>query len=304
MTTFSPWAFHPHPIALAVVVVLGLAYAISLRRYRPTPPRRIAAGMVGLLFLLIALSWPLADMAAHVSLTALVIQRLLFLLAVPPLLTIGTPVPLMSRLTHPPAVDWLVRRCARPSIAVIVVTLIAVATLTTWPVEAQGSSPWARMGLDLALLSAGFVLWAPVLSELPGTDRPSAMGRAGYLIIQSIVPSFLAVIWIFARHPLYAHFAHGPELFGVTPVTDQQVAGFVAKLATIAALWTVAFVSLARAQQATASGRDPDPLLWSDVERHLERVERTQQRHVWPPSSDRTTSTPPQGPSSRPNHET
>jgi cytochrome c oxidase assembly factor CtaG len=285
--TSSAWAFHPHPEAWTAVVGLAAAYTVGVRRHGPATGRQRLLTGVGLLALLLALGWPLADLAAHTSLTALVVQRLLLVLATPPLLIVGLPRPLTARLTRPAAIDWVLRRCARPAVAVAVVTVVAVATLTTSAVEAQGSSPWARAGLDLALLAAGFVLWTPILNELPGTDRPSAIGRAGYLIVQSIVPSFLAVVWIFARHPLYPHFAKAPVLLGVSPLMDQQMAGFVAKFSTIAVLWTVAFVSLGRAQQAVTTGRDPDPLLWSDVERHLERVERQQRRRAWLPPSYR-----------------
>jgi putative membrane protein len=286
-TLRSPWVFQLHVATWLVVVALAVAHGAAVRRHGPATRRQITATAVGLVLLLVALTWPLADLAAHWSLTALVIQRLLLLLAVPPLLMIGLPPALWSRLTRPAAIDAVVRRCARPPIAVAVVTVIAVVTLTTGAVEAEGASAWARLGLDLALLIAGLVLWTPVLTELPGTDRPSPLGRAGYLIVQSIVPSFLAIIWIFARHPLYPHFAAGPRLLNVSPVMDQQVAGFVAKFATIAVLWTVAFVSLSRAQQTVSSGGDPDPLLWSDVERHLERAERRERRRgVWLPPSN------------------
>jgi putative membrane protein len=193
----------------------------------------------------------------------------------------------MAKLTRPAAVDWILRNCSRPAIAVVVVTVAAVATLVTAAVEAEGSSPWARAGLDLVLVASGFVLWIPVSPQLPATDRPSALGRAGYLIVQSVVPSFLAIVWIFARHPLYPHFANGARIFGVSPLLDQQLAGFVAKFATIGVLWTVAFVGLTRAQHAVSIGRDPDPLLWSDVQRHLERVERRERRRAWlPPRVD------------------
>jgi len=282
----SPWAFHLHGATWLVGMVLSVAYWAAVRRSAWPTRRQIVATVSALVLLLVALTWPLADLAAHTSLTALVVQRLLLLLAVPPLLMIGLPAPLMARLTRPAAIDWALRRCARPPIAVAVVTVIAVATLSTVAVEAEGSSAWARLGLDLALVAAGFVLWTPVLTELPGTDRPSALGRAAYLIVQSIVPSFLAVIWIFARHPLYPHFAQGARLWNVSPVMDQQMAGFVAKFATIAVLWTVAFVSLTRAQHVVATGGDPDPLLWSDVERHLERAERVERRRAaWLPPS-------------------
>lgn len=281
--TSSALAFHAHPEAWSVVAILATGYAVGVRRHGPAARRQILFTAGGLLALLLALGWPLADLAAHTSLTALVVQRLLLLLAAPLLLIMGLPHPLSARLTRPAAIDWVLSRCARPAVAVAVVTVVAVATLTTPAVQAQGTSPWARAGLDLALVLAGFVLWTPILNELPGTDRPSALGRAGYLIVQSIVPSFLAIVWIFARHPLYPHFAKAPVLLGVSPLMDQQMAGFVAKFSTIAVLWTVAFVSLSRAQQAVTSGRDPDPLLWSDVERHLERVERRQRRRSWLP---------------------
>jgi cytochrome c oxidase assembly factor CtaG len=127
------------------------------------------------------------------------------------------------------------------------------------------------------LVLTGFVLWAPVLSLLPASSRPSALGRAGYLIVQSIVPAFLAFVWIFARHPLYPALAH-TQVAGMSPLLDQQVAGFVAKFGTIAGLWTVAFVILNRAQHTSATGGDPDPLTWADVERHLERAERRERR--------------------------
>jgi len=283
----SPWSFHLHLFTWLVVGGAALAYFVASRRAGGASRRQALSAVAALVLALVALTWPLADLATQSSLTALVVQRLLLVLGIPPLLMTGLPARLVARLTRPPAVDWVVRRCARPSIAVAVVTVIAVATLTTPAVEAQASSGWARIGLDTALLLAGVVLWTPVLSELPGTDRPSALGRAGYLIIQSIVPSFLAIVWIFARRPLYPHFAVGPNLLGVSPVLDQQLAGFVAKFATITVLWTVAFVSLSRAQRAISTGRDPDPLRWSDVERHFERAERRERRRPWLPPTYR-----------------
>ena len=48
-----------------------------------------------------AVTWPLGDLAAHWLLMALVLQRLLLTLAVPPLLVLGTPRPLIARLTRP-----------------------------------------------------------------------------------------------------------------------------------------------------------------------------------------------------------
>jgi cytochrome c oxidase assembly factor CtaG len=129
-------------------------------------------------------------------------------------------------------------------------------------------------------------LWAPVLAEFPGAQHLSALGRGGYLIVQSIVPSFLSIVWIFARHPLYPTFTYAGTVVGMKPLLDQELAGFLAKISTIAVLWTVAFVIMTRAQAAETAGKDAEPLMWSDVEREIERADRRErrQRSPGPPS--------------------
>jgi len=282
----SPWAFDVHPLSWAAVLLAALCYRRAVRRRGFAATRRQAlAFALGLAAALAALTWPLADLARG-SLTALVCQRLLLLVAVPGLLMVGLPDALAARWTRPRTVDALVRSCSRPPVAVFFVTVCAVGTLTTGAVDAAARDTLARGALDALLLAAGCVLWLPVVRGFPGTHRPSALGRAGYLIVQSIVPSFLAIVWIFARHPLYPAFAHSATIGGVSALLDQQLAGFVAKFATIAILWTVAFVGLTRANTLGAAGEDADPLRWADVERQFERADRAQRRrNAWLPSA-------------------
>jgi cytochrome c oxidase assembly factor CtaG len=195
---------------------------------------------------------------------------------------LGTPRPVIARLTRPPAVDAVLRVVVRPFPAVAIVTIVAVGTLTTGAVSLAAHSDPARVVIELVVLASGFVLWAPVLTELPGAPRLSTLGRGGYLIVQSIVPSFLSIVWIFARHSLYPTFSHGGTVAGLSPLLDQQLAGFLAKLSTIAVLWTVAFVIMTRAQSAEDTGQDAEPLMWSDVEREIERADRRQRRQGRP----------------------
>jgi len=136
----------------------------------------------------------------------------------------------------------------------------------------------ARAGVDALLFAGGAVLWGPVLRHIPGASRPSAVGLAAYLFIQSIVPGFPAIIFVFARHPLYPTFAHAHAAVGLSPVGDQELAGVVAKMATLPVLWTVAWVALARAQREDADDADTGTLSWEEVERHLERSERLERR--------------------------
>jgi len=281
--TAHPFDWHLHLVCILAVAALVATYLWGTQQAGCPPTRRQRFLFVlGAVVLLGAVTWPLADLAARWLLMALVLQRLLLTLAVPPLLVLGTPRPLLDRLTRPTPVDAVLRVVVRPLPAVVIVTVVAVSTLTTGAVTLSARADVARVALELVVLASGFVLWAPVLTELPGTPRLSPLGRGAYLIVQSVVPSFLSVVWIFARHPLYPTFSHTGKVLALTPLLDQQLAGFLAKLSTIAVLWTVAFVIMTHAQEDDRKGEDTEPLLWSDVQRELDRANRRARRQRWP----------------------
>jgi putative membrane protein len=281
-----PFDWHLHFVWLLALLALAAGFLWATRHGDSAATgRQNLLFLGGVVLLAGALTWPLGDLASHWLLLALVLQRLVLTLAVPPLLVLATPRPIIDRLTRPAAVDALLRVAARPVPAVAIVTVVAVGTLTVGAVNLAAHSVVARTAIQLVVLVSGFVLWAPVLTELPGVQRLSSLGRGGYLIVQSIVPSFLSIVWIFARHPLYPPFTYPGKVAGMTPLLDQELAGFLAKLSTIAVLWTVAFVIMTRAQSADSAGRDTDLLVWSDVEREIERADRRDRRQPWWPGA-------------------
>ncbi|HTZ07998.1 MAG TPA: cytochrome c oxidase assembly protein, partial [Acidimicrobiales bacterium] len=233
----DPLAFHAHVGGWLAVVVVAGAYGAGVRRVVRTsgrtarPSRRQLLYLAGALVALAgAVTYPLADLAAHWSLTALVVQRLLLTLAVAPLLLLAAPAPLLAMLTRPAPVDALVDAVTRPVVAVVAFTVVAIGTLVTPAVAAQASSGWWRGGADAVLVLAGMVLWAPAVRHLPGAHRTSPVGLAAYLFVQSVVPTFPAVVYVFARHPLYPAFTHVHQALGLSRLVDQQLAGVVAKV--------------------------------------------------------------------------
>jgi putative membrane protein len=294
--TSGPWAFHLHLGAYGAVVLVGLLYLVAVRpgsraghvdhgsgpgvRTREgAPSRRQRWQLAGaLVSLVVALGWPVADVAAHWSLTALLVQRLVLVLVAAPLLLLAVPTPVLARLTRPAPIDAAVDFLTRPPVAVITFTAIVVGTLTVPAVAAQSSSPAWRALFDALLLLAGFLLWVPVLGRVPGARRASPVGRAAYLIVQSLLPNFPSVVFVFSRHPLYAAYAHAHLAIGLSALNDQQVAGIVAKVATLPVLWTAAWLALSRAERAERFGLDEEPLTWVEVERDLERTERAERR--------------------------
>ncbi|MGH9028124.1 MAG: cytochrome c oxidase assembly protein [Acidimicrobiales bacterium] len=279
----SPWTFHPHPAAWAVIGVLLLFYAWLLTRRSSgagsgVGPRRWLYLGAGLVSLAVATTWPLADLGAHWSLTALLGQRLLLTLAVAPLLLMALPPQTIARLTRPAWVDAVLSFFTRPAVAVVTFSVVAIGTLATVAVAAQASSGLTRAGIDLLLFAGGVVLWGPVLRHIPGASRSTPLGTAVYLFVQSIIPTFPAVVFIFSNHPIYSTFASTHGALGMSSLGDQHLAGIVAKVATLPVLWTAAWVVMSRAESADAGSKDPYPLTWAEVERQLERAERAERR--------------------------
>lgn len=283
------WSWHAHLWLWAVLAGASLAAALLHRRLLQSSshpqawPRsrvlRFAGGMVLCGF---CLGWPLGDLAAHWSLTALVLQRCLLVLAGAPLLLAGLPDDLIGWLTRPTPVDGLLLRVVRPPVAVIVVTALLVGSMLPALVAAQSNSVVARGLLALVVLVAGLILWLPVLGRIPGIPRPRPMIRAVYLVAQSVVPVFLSFLYILATRPLYASFSRSVDVIHLRPLNDQQVAGFVSKLSFVLVLLAVAGAVLARSPDTDDDLGPEDPLSWADVERHFERVDRRGQAMAEP----------------------
>jgi cytochrome c oxidase assembly factor CtaG len=279
IATVSPFGWQFHAATWAVLLVGVSLVVVGHRRLlrsssRPIrwSPHQIEFFAGACAALAVALTWPVADLAAHWSLTALVTQRLILVLAVAPMLLLGLPHDILEWASRPSVVDGTLVRLRRPPVAIVMVTVLLVGSMAPPLVRAQASSPLIRGLLFVATLIAGLVLWLPVLSRVPGIPRLRPMVRFGYLAAQGVVPAFLSFVLILAPRPLYATFARSRMAIGLRPLNDQQIAGFVSKLGMLIVLLTVGTFFLLRTDED--AGTD-DPLVWADVQRQFERADRS-----------------------------
>ena len=272
MTSLLPFRWHIAEVLL--IVAAGVAHHIVVTSKRE---RRLA--LYALLALLVVTVWPVGDLAASVSLTVATIQRLVIMLLVAPLLLMATPTSVLARLTRPRPIDAVTRLLAHPGFAVAIVTALGTATLVAPVVDWGARSSIGRDLVLLAVLFVGFVLWLPGLGVLPGAKRLSPAGRAGYIFASALVVTSLSFVWIFSQHPLYPALHHQYALLHITPLFDQQLAGFVAKLGCYIPMWAVAFTIFFHAEER-GTPIEETPLHWADVERQLLRVDRQRERAV------------------------
>ena len=274
MTSLLPPTWHP--ALVAALVASAVAFVVAARRTPGGVPISSTWRFAGsLVVLYLACGWPLGDLAAHVSLTALVIQRLLLMLVAAPLVLASLPVGVVRRATHPPIVDGTLCRLGQPAVAIGVVTVIG--TVTLLPIVVTWASSGSMEGTIVVLVTflVGVVLWLPLLGIAPGTRRLSNVGKGGYCMAASLVVTSLSFVWIFSTHVLYPSFTHQHSIVAMSPIVDQQLAGYVSKLGAYLPLWITAFVYFAK----SGDGGEDDPTLrWVDVERELERSDRKSQR--------------------------
>lgn len=264
--------FHWHAL-IVVAIVGGIASVVRLSRTR----RQRAQGAAAVVAFAAVTLWPVGDVAASVSLSVATLQRLVLMLLVAPLLMLAAPTSTWVAVTRPAIVDAVARRLARPAPAMALVTVVGTVTLSVPVVNWGAHSLWARDVIVIGVVVLGVVLWLPALGLVPGARRLSEVARAAYVFVSALVVTSLSLVWIFARHPLYRslHFQH--HFVHLSALTDQQVAGFVAKLGAYLPMWAVAFVIFSRAEHRGVE-LETSPLHWADVERELLRAERQRRR--------------------------
>jgi len=269
---------HPHfsatPLLIALVLLAWYREAIRLCEPRATREQK-RAFYLAIVALVIATSWPLAELARSTSLLALVFQRELFILAVAPLFLFALPVEAGNRLTQPRVIDWIVVRLSQPVPAVAVTTALLTITAMPFSVSAASSNSWIRLLVEIATLLAGFVLWNPVIRRVPAVRELTPLGMAGYLFAQSIALSFLSFAWILAPHLLYPSLQGQHAALGLPPLLDQRISGWLAKMGTFGVLWPVAYRCFSHSAD---NAPEVTTLQWQDVDRHLERIHRQERK--------------------------
>jgi len=272
MTRYIP--FHLHLGIIVMALAVGFLHHVVVEH-----PRQRRQMMGALVAFVVVTIWPVGDLAASVSLTVATSQRLIIMLLVAPLMLLATPTGVLVRLTRPRLVDPIVRRISHPGFAIILVTVVGTATLSSAVVDAGAHSELVRDLTLLTVLGIGLILWVPALAIMPGAKRLSPAARAGYIFGSAVVVTSLSFVWIFSQHSLYPALHNQQALLHMTPVFDQQLAGFVAKLGCYIPMWITAFLVFFRADEAGVSV-DESPLHWADVERTLLRLDREQAKKL------------------------
>jgi putative membrane protein len=205
--------------ALILVPAFALAYALATRG-RPVERWRVVSFGASLALIAVVSITPLQTVALNYLLSAHLLQNVvlaewapvLFVLGIPPFLSAS-----IARLRPARYLTW-------PPLALAIWLAVYFFWHLPFAYDAALRHHATLLHLEHAMyFGAGCLLWWPVLQDEPWRLRPGR--RAGYLFAAFLLASPLGLLLALIPEPLYAWYEDGPGLWGLSPITDQQIAG-------------------------------------------------------------------------------
>jgi putative membrane protein len=244
----DPYAWSVHGEALLAVALLAAAYLYGTRGERASKARLISFWS-GVALLTATAVTPLDALSFHL-LSAHLLQNVVLAEWAPALVVFGIPPGLAARIGDLKPVVHV----TRPPVALT----IWLVTYFVWHLppayDAALRHPWTLLHLEHALyFAAGCLLWWPVAH-----DRPHALedgARALYLFAAFVLASPLGLLLALVPSAAYDYYDDGESLWGLSTLTDQQIAGVtmaVEQAIVFFALFSYYLARFLRAQEADA----------------------------------------------------
>lgn len=234
----------PFPLLPAIGILLAVAYlagAIQLwRQGRRWSVMRTISFVLGCL-LLVGVTGLGIENYGYAMLSVFMFQQLTLMMAIPPLLVLGSPGTLLLRATPHRGVGLLVlgaahaglrSRAARwalsPIVAVPVYLLAFYGLYVAEFADLVLAVPGGHQALEVAFLVSGVLFTVPILSSDPLPVHMTYAGRAIDLFAEAALHAFLGVFMMMSTSLLVTHFAAPTTALGVDPIEDQWLAGALA----------------------------------------------------------------------------
>jgi cytochrome c oxidase assembly factor CtaG len=250
-------ALNIDPVLLALMLVVAAIWFQVVQRSREasTGGRRLAFWAAIVLLVGIWVT-PLATLAQHYLLAAHLLQVLILMGPVPALLLLSLP---RNAGIDPRSVPRALRLAVHPAVAIVAVNVGFIAWHVTPVYDAALASWWLYDVMQATLLLVSVLFWWPIVTPCsPPAKTLTGFGKLGYIVLATIPQTLGGLLVALAGHVLYPGYGAGPQLVGLDPMTDQQIAGasiaLVSKIALFAAFWVV-FMNLLN---TGSDGRDDD----------------------------------------------
>ncbi len=205
---------------VAAVCLLSVAYGIASVRFATTRWRTISFGSAMVLALTVLVT-PLGTLATHYLLSAHLLQNVVLAEWAPALAVLGVSPALGNRVGALPPVRLL----THPFVALPLWVLTYALWHLPGPYEAALTNPPLLRLEHLSYFLAGCCLWWAVFQSRPHALPNGA--KAAYLFAAFLLNSPVGLLLALLPSPIYGFYESAPRLWGLSPITDQQIAGVI-----------------------------------------------------------------------------
>lgn len=234
----------PVPLIPALTALAALCYLAGATKMWRTGRRwsvvRTATFLAGCLAIIVVMGAGVEGYGLKMF-SVFMFQQLTLMMAVPPLLVIGSPGTLLLRATPHNRIGrpvlraalWGLRsQCGR--LAIHPAFMVPLFLLSFYGVYFSGLADlllpnwYGHVGLELLFLLAGILFTVPLISADPLPARQTHFGRLVDIFAEMPLHAFFGVVIMMATTPMVSFFATPPPGWNVDPMQDQGVAGGLA----------------------------------------------------------------------------
>jgi putative membrane protein len=242
----DPWRYQQHLEIWVLIVGLIIAFVYAIRVLGPKvvpngeviSRKQIRIFSLMIVLLLISTDWPMHDIAEEYLYSMHMLQHTILTYIVPPLALLATPEWLFRLLIGQGRTYRVIRFLTRPVIAAVTYNAVLLITHIPALVNRSAAGGPLHYSLHVLLVFSALMLWTPVCG--PAKEwRMSYGAMMTYLFCTSLVPSIPAGWLTFAEGSVYNHYDTPIRVWGMSVLSDQQLAGGIMKLGGAVFLWAI-----------------------------------------------------------------
>jgi putative membrane protein len=242
----DPWRYQQHLEIWVLIIGLIIAFVYAIRVLGPKvvpngeviSRKQIRIFSLMIVLLLISTDWPMHDIAEEYLYSMHMLQHTILTYIVPPLALLATPEWLFRLLVGQGRTYRVIRFLTRPVIAAVTYNAVLLITHIPALVNRSAAGGPLHYSLHVLLVFSALMLWTPVCG--PAKEwRMSFGAMMTYLFCTSLVPSIPAGWLTFAEGSVYNHYDTPIRVWGMSVLSDQQLAGGIMKLGGAVFLWAI-----------------------------------------------------------------
>ncbi|GAC1424063.1 MAG: cytochrome c oxidase assembly protein [Ktedonobacteraceae bacterium] len=275
----TAWNWQPS-IILGTIAIIGLyLYAVGPLRVKyhladAVKTSQVVSFLLGVNVIFWTLFTPLDRLADDYLFSAHMVLHLLLSFAGAPLMVLGIPGWLVAPLLRNRTVLKIGQFFTMP----ILTGVLFNANLWFWHAPPIYNAMIVNLPLHitshLLFITTGVLFWWPILSPMEEGLPPLSIGRKMAYLFFSDMPMVLLGAGLTFVPPLYVRYIHVPRLWGLSPETDQQLAGLLMWIpGSIFFIVIVSILFLQWMQDQDAKQRTDEATLYDDNDEEIE-IER------------------------------